>query len=44
MNASPKHPEWMGNNSRMSMEEVNEFLAGSVVARIVTIDEGARKG
>src|SRR5579859_3860390 len=39
MNDRPKQPEWMGNNRRLSMEEVSEFLAGPVVARIATIDE-----
>jgi PPOX class probable F420-dependent enzyme len=39
MSDSQKHPEWMGSNSKMSMEEVKEFLAGAVVARIATIDE-----
>ncbi len=34
-----QHPEWMGKNSRMSPDEVKQFLAGAVVARVATIDE-----
>src|SRR5512147_1108140 len=32
-------PEWMGKNSGMTQEEVKDFLAGPVVARVATIDE-----
>src|SRR5258706_10235875 len=32
-------PDWMGKNSALSKEEVKDFLAGPVVARIATIDE-----
>jgi len=32
-------PEWMGKNRGLTPEEVAEFLAGPVVARIATIDE-----
>ena len=39
MSNQQKHLEWMGKNSGMSSEEVKEFLAGPVVARIATIDE-----
>ena len=39
MSDSQQHPAWMGKNSRMSADEVKEFLAGPVVARIATIDE-----
>ncbi len=34
-----QHPEWMGKNAKMTPEEVKEFLAGPVVARVATIDE-----
>lgn len=37
--AEQKHPEWMGKNATMTLEEVERFLAGPVVARIATIDE-----
>ena len=33
------HPDWMGENRKMTAEEIAEFLAGPVVARIATIDE-----
>jgi PPOX class probable F420-dependent enzyme len=36
---SAKHPEWMGKNAGMTDEEIKEFLAGPVVARVATIDE-----
>ena len=39
MTDSPKTPEWMGNNRKLTAVEVREFLAGPVVARIATIDE-----
>lgn len=39
MSNSQQHPEWMGKNSGMAQQEVKEFLAGPVVARIATIDE-----
>ena len=32
-------PEWMGKNRGLTPEEVAEFLAGPVVARIATVDE-----
>ncbi len=34
-----KHPEWMGKMRGLTPEELAEFLAGPVVARIATIDE-----
>lgn len=34
-----EHPAWMGKNSGMSADEINEFLAGPIVARVATIDE-----
>ena len=39
MTSEQKHPAWMGKNSKMSAEEIQEFLAGPVVARVATIDE-----
>ena len=33
-----KHPEWMGKHRGLTPEEINEFLAGPIVARIATID------
>src|SRR2546421_5320271 len=39
MSPQEQHPEWMGKNARMSDEEIKEFLAGPVVARVATIDE-----
>ncbi len=38
MTDKQQSPEWMGKNSGMSPEEIKEFLAGPVVARIATID------
>ncbi|MBK8025848.1 MAG: pyridoxamine 5'-phosphate oxidase family protein [Chloroflexi bacterium] len=32
-------PEWMGKNRGMTPEELAEFLAGPVVARIATVDD-----
>ncbi len=37
--AQQEQPAWMGKNSRMSADEITEFLAGPVVARVATIDE-----
>ena len=34
-----QYPEWMGKNSKLTPEEVEEFLTGPVVARVATIDE-----
>lgn len=39
MPEQPKHPEWMGENRGMSPDEIKEFLAAPVVARVATIDE-----
>lgn len=35
----PKYPEWMGKHRALTPEELKEFLAGPVVARVATIDE-----
>ena len=35
-------PEWMGKNAKMSPEEVSEFLAGPMVARLATVDQQGR--
>lgn len=32
-------PEWMGKHRGLTAEEIAEFLAGPVVARIATVDE-----
>ena len=37
--AEQKHPEWMGKNQKMTPQEVKDFLAGPIVARVATIDE-----
>lgn len=34
-----KLPSWMGKNSKMSLDEINAFLQGPIVARVATIDE-----
>jgi len=34
-----KYPDWMGKMRGLTPEEVAEFLAGPIVARIATIDE-----
>ncbi len=34
-----KFPAWMGKNSKLTPEEIEEFLAGPVVARVATVDE-----
>src|SRR5579859_3191601 len=39
MSDKQKHPEWMGKNAGMSADEIKEFLAGPIVARVATIDE-----
>jgi nitroimidazol reductase NimA-like FMN-containing flavoprotein (pyridoxamine 5'-phosphate oxidase superfamily) len=36
--ADKRHPEWMGKNRGLTPEEITEFLAGPVVARIATVD------
>jgi nitroimidazol reductase NimA-like FMN-containing flavoprotein (pyridoxamine 5'-phosphate oxidase superfamily) len=38
MSEEQKHPEWMGKNSRLTPEEVANFLAGPIVARVATVD------
>ena len=38
MSADQERPAWMGKNAKMSPDEVKEFLAGPVVARLATID------
>jgi PPOX class probable F420-dependent enzyme len=37
--AQGKYPEWMGKMRGLTAEEIVEFLAGPVVARVATIDE-----
>lgn len=39
MTEEHQYPEWMGDNRGMTPEEIKEFLAGPVVARVATIDE-----
>jgi nitroimidazol reductase NimA-like FMN-containing flavoprotein (pyridoxamine 5'-phosphate oxidase superfamily) len=39
MTQTSKHPEWTGANRGLTDEEINEFLAGPVVARVATVDE-----
>lgn len=39
MSEERKLPSWMGKNSKMSLDEINAFLQGPVVARVATIDE-----
>ncbi len=34
-----QHPEWMGKHRGLTPDEIKEFLAGNVVARVATIDE-----
>ena len=34
-----KYPEWMGKMRKLTPEEIVEFLAGPVVARVATVDE-----
>jgi PPOX class probable F420-dependent enzyme len=34
-----KHPEWMGKNRGLTNEEISEFLAGPIVARVATVDQ-----
>jgi PPOX class probable F420-dependent enzyme len=34
-----KYPEWMGKMRGLTSEEIAEFLAGPIVARVATIDE-----
>jgi nitroimidazol reductase NimA-like FMN-containing flavoprotein (pyridoxamine 5'-phosphate oxidase superfamily) len=42
MSQKRKHPDWMGENRRMTDEEIADFLSGAVVARVATIDEEGR--
>jgi PPOX class probable F420-dependent enzyme len=39
MTSKQQHPEWMGKNSGLAPQEIKEFLAGPVVARVATIDQ-----
>ena len=39
MTEQHQHPTWMGKNGKLSQDEINEFLAGPIVARVATIDE-----
>ena len=34
-----QYPDWMGKMRRLTAEEIKDFLAGPVVARVATIDE-----
>jgi nitroimidazol reductase NimA-like FMN-containing flavoprotein (pyridoxamine 5'-phosphate oxidase superfamily) len=34
-----KYPEWMGKMRALTPDEIQEFLAGPIVARVATIDE-----
>ena len=34
-----KYPDWMGKMRGLTAEEIKEFLAGAVVARIATVDK-----
>lgn len=34
-----RYPEWMGKMRALTAEEIAEFLAGAVVARVATVDE-----
>lgn len=42
MTQKRKHPDWMGENRKMTDEEIMDFLSGAVVARVATIDEQGR--
>lgn len=37
--AERKYPEWMGKMRGLTPDEIMEFLAGPIVARVATIDE-----
>lgn len=37
--AERTYPEWMGKMRALTADEIAEFLAGAVVARVATIDE-----
>ena len=39
MSETRQFPEWMGKMRGLTPEELSEFLAGPVVARIATVDE-----
>ena len=39
MTEARKTPDWMGKNGKLTPDEIKEFLAGPVVARVATIDE-----
>jgi nitroimidazol reductase NimA-like FMN-containing flavoprotein (pyridoxamine 5'-phosphate oxidase superfamily) len=39
MSEKREYPEWMGKMRGLTSDEIIEFLAGAVVARIATIDE-----
>jgi len=38
MSAKRTYPEWMGKMRALNAEEIQEFLAGPIVARIATVD------
>jgi nitroimidazol reductase NimA-like FMN-containing flavoprotein (pyridoxamine 5'-phosphate oxidase superfamily) len=39
MSTKRNHPDWMGENRKMTDEEIIDFLSGPIVARVATIDE-----
>lgn len=39
MTEARKTPDWMGKNGKLTPDEIKDFLAGPVVARVATIDE-----
>lgn len=38
MSEERQHPGWMGKNKGLTPEEIADFLAGPVVARVATVD------
>lgn len=42
MAREPQRPDWMGKNAGMTPDEIEEFLAGPVVARLATVDPEGR--
>lgn len=38
MSDQTQTPEWMGKNRGLTPEEINDFLAGPVVARVASVD------
>jgi nitroimidazol reductase NimA-like FMN-containing flavoprotein (pyridoxamine 5'-phosphate oxidase superfamily) len=39
MTKQRKYPEWMGKMRGLTTAEIQEFLAGPIVARVATTDE-----